>query len=143
MRAHPGAFPERWLVRQLELATFLARAQSADRDFDAIVTGIPGDNSLGYVAAMFESADPGPVAYPGYESGEFDAAIRRARRAESENELRDAWTVAQRILARDHPTTWLYHSRGLQGASLRIEGAEIDLRGELAGIAVWRVTKRR
>ncbi len=130
-------------IRQLELASFLARAQSADRDFDALVTGIPGDLSLGYVVAMFEGRDPGPVAYPGYANAEFDAAVQRAREAETETELRNAWAVVQDILARDHPTSWLYHARGLQGANLRIAGAEIDLRGELAGIAGWRVRGRQ
>jgi peptide/nickel transport system substrate-binding protein len=130
-------------IRQLELASFLARAQSADRDFDALVTGIPGDLSLGYVVAMFEGRDPGPVAYPGYANAEFDAAVQRAREAETETELRKAWAVAQDVLARDHPTSWLYHARGLQGANLRIAGAEIDLRGELAGIAGWRVRGRQ
>jgi peptide/nickel transport system substrate-binding protein len=125
-------------VRALELATFLAVAQGAERDFDALVIGTPGDLSLGHVAAMYESVG-GPVAYPGYASTAFDAAVRAARGAVSESALRAAWQEAQRILARDHPTTWLYHSRGVQGASRRIVADPPDLRGELAGIAGWRV----
>lgn len=130
-------------ISRLELASFLARAQSPERDFDALVTGIPGDMSLGYVAATFESTDAGPLAYPGYASAEFDAAVRRAREAPTEEDVRAAWHDVQRILYRDHPTGWLYHARGLQGANIRVSGAEIDLRGELAGIAEWRLRKRR
>ncbi len=130
-------------IRQIELASFLARAQSAERDFDALVTGIPGDMSLGYLAAMYESVDPGPLAYPGYVDVDFDSAVRRAREATTEGKLREAWLEAQRVLARDHPTSWIYHARGLQGANLRISNAVVDLRGELAGMAGWIVGARR
>ena len=126
-------------IRQLELASFLAVAQGVDRDFDALVTLMPGDLSLGYVAAMFEGERAGPVAYPGYRSDAFDGALAQVRAAMDEAQLRDAWRRAQRILAEDHPTTWLYHARGLQGASARVRAAPPDLRGELASIAGWTV----
>jgi peptide/nickel transport system substrate-binding protein len=124
-------------IRQLELTTFLATAQADAREFDALVTGIPGDLSLGYVAALFDGAAPGPLAYAGYRSAAFDAAIAAVRAAESETELGEAWREAQRVLAGDRPTTWLYHARGLQGANRRIDAAPTDLRGELASLAEW------
>ncbi len=128
------------VIRPLELTTFLAIAQGRERDFDALVTGIVGDLSLGHVAAMFDGSQPGPLAYPGYQSRAFDAAVARTRNATTERELEDAWRAAQDILAGDHPTTWLYHARGLQGGSRRVQGARPDLRGELANIAAWRVS---
>jgi peptide/nickel transport system substrate-binding protein len=128
-------------IRQLELASFLATAQAAERDFDALVTMIPGDLSLSYVAAMFTGIDPGPLAYSGYSNANFDAAMRDVREAETEHSLESAWREAQRILARDVPTTWLYHARGLQGANRRIRDVTIDLRGELATIADWQLAR--
>jgi peptide/nickel transport system substrate-binding protein len=124
-------------IRQHELVTFLAVAQGPGRDFDALVTGIPGNLSLGHVAAMFDGESPGPLAYPGYASAAFDAAIRRTREAATEADLAAAWHEAQRVLARDLPTTWLYHARGVQGVSRRVRGVRLDLRGELAGLADW------
>ena len=126
-------------IRQLELNTFLATAQREDRDFDALVTGLPGDLALGYVAALLAGSDAGPLAYSGYRSGAFDAAVGKAAAAESEEDLRAAWAEAQRVLARDHPVTWLYHARGLLGMSRRVENMAPDLRGELADIARWRI----
>ncbi len=126
-------------IRQFELASFLALVQSNERDFDALVTGIPGNLSLGFVAAMFGSTNPGPLAYPGYVNAASDAALNRTRMAETEADLKRAWGEVQRILASDHPTTWLYHSRGLQGGNRRIANAEIDFRGELAAISEWRI----
>jgi peptide/nickel transport system substrate-binding protein len=45
----------------------------------------------------------------------------------------------QVTLAQGEPTAWLYHARGVQGVSRRIEGLRMDLRGELAGIGGWHV----
>ncbi len=128
-------------IRQFELASFLALVQSEERDFDALVTGIPGNLSLGFVAAMFSSTNPGPLAYPGYVSVAFDAALNSTRMAETETDLKLAWGEVQRILANDQPTTWLYHSRGLQGGNRRVANTEIDFRGELATISEWRIMK--
>lgn len=126
-------------IRPLELSTFLAVAQGQKRDFDALVMGTPGDLALGYVAALFESREPGPLAYAGYRSAEFDAAVARVRAATTAEALEAAWRQVQRTLNADQPVTWLYHARGLQGASRRIQHAHPDLRGELADIARWRI----
>jgi peptide/nickel transport system substrate-binding protein len=130
-------------IRQLELTTFLARAQGAARAFDALVIGIPGDLSLGYVAALFEGDTSGPLAYAGYASTEFDAAVAGARAAESRETMRAWWQDAQHILARDLPTTWLYHARGLQGVNRRVLAAPPDLRGEFADVTQWRIDETR
>jgi peptide/nickel transport system substrate-binding protein len=126
-------------IRQLELASFLSVAQGTERDYDALVTLIPGDLSLGHVAAMFDGAAPGPLAYPGYQSRDLDRQLGAVRDARDRAELQSAWQHVQRILARDHPTTWLYHARGLQGTNRRVLAHQPDLRGELADIAEWRV----
>ncbi len=126
-------------IRMLELTSFLARAQAKDRNFDAIVTGISGDLSLGHVAAMFSGREPGPLAYSGYYSNTLDGVLDKTLDAETELDLKAAWVEAQQILWRDMPVTWLYHARGLQGANGRILNTRIDLRGELAGISGWRI----
>jgi peptide/nickel transport system substrate-binding protein len=126
-------------LRTLELSSFLAAAQGESRDWDALVTGIPGDLSLSYVAAMFDGRTPGPLAYPGYRSAAFDAALDRVGAAPSEPALGAAWREAQEVLARDLPTTWLYHARGLAGMNRRVLASPPDLRGELWDIASWTI----
>jgi peptide/nickel transport system substrate-binding protein len=128
-------------IHQHELTSFLSVAQAEDRDFDALVIGIPGDLSLNHVAAMFGGRNPGPLAYPGYASDRFDELLEMADQADTEVARRDAWQEALRVLAEDIPTTWLYHARGLQGASRRITNAGVDFRGELAGITRWRIRR--
>jgi peptide/nickel transport system substrate-binding protein len=124
-------------LRRVELATFLDLAQSPEREFDALVTGIPGVPSLGHVAALFDGT--GPLAYAGYTSPALREAFDAVRGARTEAALADAWRDVQRALADGEPTAWLYHARGVQGAARRIERVRIDLRGELAGIAEWRL----
>lgn len=128
-------------LRRVELATFLAIAQAPGREFDALVTGVPGVPSLGHVAALFDG--DGPLAYAGYRAPDVAAAFAAVRAAGTENELAAAWRRVQRGLARDEPAAWLYHARGVQGVTRRIAGVEIDLRGELAGIAAWRLARPR
>jgi peptide/nickel transport system substrate-binding protein len=37
------------------------------------------------------------------------------------------------------PVAWIYHARGVQGASRRLQGVTMDLRGELTTVAAWNV----
>lgn len=125
-------------IRQLELAAFLARARATDRDFDMLVTGVPGDLSLAYVRAMFDSRQRGSALdYAGFASPEVDRHLLAVDRARTEQELRTAWARVQQALADEVPAVWLYHSRGLQGVSARMRDVRMDLRGEMATVARW------
>ena len=127
-------------IRQLELAAFLERARAKEKRFDMLITGIPGDLSLSYLAAMFETRQQGgSLDYAGFHDASLDAAFARTRSARDNRELGAAWADAQRILARDVPVAWLYHSRGVQGVSARMRGVRMDLRGELVTVARWSV----
>jgi peptide/nickel transport system substrate-binding protein len=114
-------------IRQLELGAFLAAAQGPARDYDALVTGISGDLDLGYLRALFDSRRRAePLQYAQYASAAVDRAL----------DAGDFATV-QRIVARDLPITFLYHARGVQGVSRRLEDVRMDLRGELATLERW------
>jgi peptide/nickel transport system substrate-binding protein len=125
-------------IRQLELAAFLARARARVKDFDMLVTGIPGDLSLSYLRAMFESSQRGgALDYAGYASPALDARFRAVSDARDQGALRSAWAEVQRQLAVEVPAIWLYHSRGVQGVASRMRNVRIDLRGELATVSRW------
>lgn len=127
-------------IRQLELAAFLERARASAKTFDMLVTGVPGDLSLAYLTAMFDTRQQGgSLDYAGFHRPALDAAFVRAQNARTQQELVDAWHDAQRILTAEVPVAWLYHSRGVQGVSSRMRGVQMDLRGELVTIADWSV----
>jgi peptide/nickel transport system substrate-binding protein len=99
-------------IRQLELSAFLDRVYGPRREFEAAVLGIPGDLSLGYLPPLVELAGMQPPGTGG---------------------------PIQQLLSDSLPVVFLYHARGLQGMSRRIGNVRMDLRGELAGLAEWRI----
>ncbi|HKN67019.1 MAG TPA: peptide ABC transporter substrate-binding protein [Gemmatimonadaceae bacterium] len=131
-------------IRQVELGRFLTEARAPRKEFDLLVAGIPGDLSLSYVGAMFDSRQAGgALDYAGFHTRQLDSLFTRTREAPSANATRDAWVALQQQLARDLPVAWIYHSRGVQGISARLLGVRMDLRGELATVASWRVAGAR
>lgn len=125
-------------IRQMEMGAFLARVRARDKDFDVVITGVPGDLSLAYLRSMYESSLRGSALdYSGYSTPTLDAYFAAASAATSPSELREAWHAVQRELARQVPAAWIYHSRGLQGVASRMRGVRMDLRGELATLAEW------
>ena len=125
-------------IRQMELGAFLTQARAREKAFDLLITGVPGDLSLGYVSAMFESGQRGgSLDYSGFGTTRLDALFARTRGAVSAAELSIFWQDVQRELRKEMPVAWLYHSRGLQGVSARMRNVTMDLRGELASITSW------
>ena len=130
-------------IRQLEMGAFLGEARAREPRFDALITGIPGDVSLAYLAGMYDSRlAGGALDFGGFHTPALDTLFGRLRGASSEVEVGDSWLDIQRELARERPAVWLYHSRGLQGLSRRLSGVAMDLRGELATLAEWTVRPR-
>jgi peptide/nickel transport system substrate-binding protein len=127
-------------IRQREMGSFLAEARAADRQFDLLFTGIPGDISLSYLAAMFDSRlAGGALDYAGYRNAALDSLFAAARIAPSDAASRQAWHAIQSELERAAPAAWLYHARGVQGVARRLRGVRMDLRGEMPTIAAWHI----
>ena len=131
-------------VRQVEMGAFLTAARERTKRFDVLQTGIPGDLSLAYLAAMYDSRQAGgALDYSGYHTPRLDslfAAVRSARDAEA---VRRGWLAIQAELRREAPAVWIYHARGLVGMSSRVRNVQMDLRGELATVAEWEVEERK
>jgi peptide/nickel transport system substrate-binding protein len=129
-------------IRQVELGTFLTQARAEHKSFDVLAAGIPGDVALAFLGAMFESRQAGgALDYSGFHSPRLDSAFARARGAQSDAERIDAWKSVQRILSDDAPVAWVYHSRGVQGITRRLEHVVMDLRGEMVTLARWQLVQ--
>jgi peptide/nickel transport system substrate-binding protein len=126
-------------IRQLELATFLARARETPKRFDLLLTGIPGDLTLAHLSSMYESRFAGgALDYGGFHTAGLDSLFARTRSAGDSDRLRTAWNEVQRELLREAPAAWIFHSRGVQGLSARLQDVVMDLRGEMVTVARWR-----
>lgn len=131
----------RLTIRQVELGSFLAEARAPEKRFDMLVAGIPGDLSLAYVGAMFDSRQAGgALDYANFHTPRLDSLFAGVRDARSADATRAAWLAVQEELAREVPVAWIYHSRGLQGLSARLRNVRMDLRGELTTVADWEVS---
>jgi peptide/nickel transport system substrate-binding protein len=125
-------------IRQTEMGTFLTTARAEPKRFDVLVAGIPGDLSLSYVSALFDSRQSGgTLDYTGFHRPELDAELRAAMDAPIGEPRRLAWARVQATLDSLVPATWIFHSRGLQGVTRRLHGARMDLRGELVTVHDW------
>jgi peptide/nickel transport system substrate-binding protein len=127
-------------IRQVELGTFLTQARAAQKQFDVLVAGVPGDVALAFLGAMFESRQQGgALDYAGFHTPRLDLAFATTRTATTDSARADAWRNVQRLLHQDMPVAWIYHSRGLQGVSARLHNVVMDLRGEMATLVQWQV----
>ena len=130
-------------IRQRELASFLEEARARPPRFDALITGIPGDLSLAYLSAMYDSHQAGgALDYGDYHSPVLDSLLAAARDAPDAQLARRAWLAVQADLARNAPAVWIYDARGVQGVSRRLRGIRMDLRGELVTVHDWSIGAR-
>jgi peptide/nickel transport system substrate-binding protein len=125
-------------IRQTEMGSFLTTARAEPKRFDLLLAGVPGDLSLSYIGAMFDSRQRGgALDYSGFHEPVLDVALRAAADAAEGEPRRTAWRRVQALLDSLAPATWLYHSRGVQGVTRRLHGARMDLRGELVTVHDW------
>ena len=130
-------------VRQTEMGSFLTLARAADKRFDLLLAGVPGDLALSYVSALFATTQKGgTLDYTGYHRPALDALLAAAAGAPPGAPARAAWERVQMSLDTLAPATWLYHSRGVQGVSRRVQGVTMDLRGELVTVHDWTLAPR-
>ncbi len=124
-------------IKIVELATFLTTLRAKEKLFDFALTGIPGDIALGNLSAMFMSSQRnGALDYTGFHTVLLDGALRVAQKATAVN-ASDKWQQVDIMLRDSMPVAWLFHARGVQGRSRRLEHVTMDLRGELVSIAQW------
>ncbi len=124
-------------LRVMELSTFLATVRAPVKQFDVAITGIPGDIAMGHLSALFASAQRGgALDYTGLHTASLDASLTAARAA-APDAAAAAWRAVAAHLDTVMPVVWLFHARGVQGRSRKLDGVRMDLRGELVSIARW------
>jgi len=125
-------------IRQTELGTFLTTARARRKSFDLLLAGIPGDLAMSQVHALFATSQRGgSLDYTGFHDLQLDQALGATATARTDSEGRLAWQRVQMLVDSLSPATWLYHSRGVQGVTRRLQGARMDLRGELVTVHDW------
>jgi peptide/nickel transport system substrate-binding protein len=133
----------RLTLRLTEMGSFLTTARAAEKRFDLLLAGVPGDLSLSYLSGMFSSAQRGgTLDYTGYHTPPLDALLAAAAAAPAGEPSRAAWRAVLATLDSLAPATWIYHARGVQGMSRRVHGVRMDLRVELVTLHDWTLAPR-
>jgi peptide/nickel transport system substrate-binding protein len=139
VQADLAAIGVRLQIRDMEFGAFMTKARGRPVDFDMLLTGISGDVSLAYLGAMYDGRQRGSALdYGDYHTPALDSLFARARLATAE-ESPAIWRGIQEILAREVPSVWIYHARGLQGIARRMQGVRMDLRGEMVSLREWTI----
>ena len=127
-------------IRQVEFGTFLTEARAATKRFDLLIAGVPGDVSLSFLGAMFDSRQQGgALDYAGFHTSALDSLFTAVRAAPSRDAQIAAWRAVQQYLADQMPVAWIYHTRGVQGLSARLQNVVMDLRGEMVTLVQWQI----
>lgn len=121
-----------------ELGALLTAARARDAGHCLVYSGVPGDPSHSQLAALFDPTTAGSALDLGEMRPRSIAAAFAALRAAPDSATRTrAWKEVLTILRDSLPATAVFHSRGVQGLSKRLEHVTMDLRGELVTAARW------
>jgi peptide/nickel transport system substrate-binding protein len=121
-----------------DMGALLSAARSTSDQHCAIYTGVAGDPSRSQLAALFDPALRGGALDLGANRPSNLAPVFARQRAGADSASRaDAWRDVATILDDSVPATPIFHSRGVQGLTNRLQHVTIDLRGELFSAARW------
>ncbi len=121
-----------------DMGALLASARMRSAGHCAVYTGVAGDPARSQLAALFDPAASGGALDVGAARPANLAGPFARLRATSDTAARtQEWREIVTILADSMPATPIFHSRGVQGLSRRLQHVTIDLRGELFSAARW------
>lgn len=121
-------------VRGMERAAGLKLREK--REFQAFCGGWSASLTVNLTALWGCESIHKPHNFTEYCNPRVDSLNAAALRLPME-EARPLWHEAQRLVAQDHPYTWLYYLRQYVGASKRLQGAVIDHRGAYNNPESW------
>ena len=121
-----------------DMGALLTSARGKSTDHCAIYTGVAGDPARSQLAALFDpSAAGGALDLGADRPANLGEAFTRLRTASVGAVRETVWRDVLTILDDSMPATPIFHSRGVQGVTNRLQHVTIDLRGELFSAARW------
>jgi hypothetical protein len=116
----------------------LSSTRSNAADHCATYTGVAGDPGRSQLAALFDpSASGGALDLGARRPANLRAAFASLRTLSDTSARNAVWREVFATLADSMPATAVFHSRGVQGVTRRLQHVTIDLRGELFSATRW------
>lgn len=123
--------------RLVEWNTMRARLQEREREFDAVVSGWVNYFRQDDRDILHSRHVDAPYQYVGYSNPRADVLMDTLAVITDREQARPLWKEWQRILTQDAPYIPLYIPQRLNGLSERLQGVDIDVRGEWISIKDW------
>jgi peptide/nickel transport system substrate-binding protein len=128
--------------RLVEWNTMIATLQDPRRNFDAVVS-----SWVTYVrqddADILHSRNVDrPYQYVGFANPRADQLIDTVAVMMDRDAARPLWLEYQRLMVEEAPYVPLYYPKRLTGIRNRVQGVEMDIRGELPTVTQWWIAPR-
>ncbi|MBA2243587.1 MAG: hypothetical protein H0W11_01400 [Gemmatimonadetes bacterium] len=123
--------------RLVEWNTMVQTLQSRARNFDAVVSSWVVDFRQDDRDILHSANVDAPYQYVGYRNPRVDVLIDSLTLVMDRDRGRQLWTEYQRLVVQDAPYTPLYYPLRLVGIRSRLQGADMDVRGDLVNVRDW------
>ena len=121
-----------------DMGALLSSARTNAPGHCAVYTGVAGDPGRSQLAALFDpAAAGGALEFGAIRPQSLTAAFAQLRATTDTASRGVRWESVYAALDDSVPATPVFHSRGVQGLSRRLQHVTIDLRGELYSAARW------
>ncbi|HUH11679.1 MAG TPA: ABC transporter substrate-binding protein [Longimicrobiales bacterium] len=121
----------------VEGSTLIGQVTSAERPFDAILLTWNVEDMAALRGLFHSEALDGPLQLAGYQSARADSLLDVVAAASSRERAAPAWRELQAVLSEEQPWSFLYYFSILAARSARLQGVEMDVRGQLASMPGW------
>lgn len=122
----------------LEIPTLMGRVFDPEvRDFDGLVLGWVTEFKLDDRDLFSSRRLMQPYAFAGLQNAQIDDLLEELQNTTDRAAATPLWQEYQRLLREQHPYTFLFFPQRLAAVSSRINGAQMDVRGEWINLRDW------
>jgi peptide/nickel transport system substrate-binding protein len=122
----------------VELTTLIEQMTTADlRDFDGVAVGITPWFKLDETDLFHSDRMDSPLAFAGTQNPKIDDLLDRLSVTVDREEANSLWAEYQRAIAEESPIMYVAHWNRLSGVNQRLQGVEMDVRGDLVNVREW------
>lgn len=116
---------------------------TTNRDFDGVVMGWITEFKVDDRDLHHSLSADTPYGWSGTNDPRLDQLLDTVQLIVDRDEAREVWYQLQNELVRVQPYTYLYFTDRLVGVNRRVEGVQMDIRGEWVSIHHWRIPADR
>ena len=143
MQAQLSEIGVRLQPQVMEFGTMVETMQTPSRDFDAAISGWVTEFKVDDIDLFHSRRSDGPYAYSGTNNPEIDRYLDTLQLIPDRAAALPIWREYEQLLIQEQPFTFLAFPDRLAGVSRRLEGVEMDARGEWVNVRRWWIPREK